>query len=233
MLISGKKKRLVKEIVGLISNEICANPKAILCLPTGSSPLPIYERIINLQQKNKISLSEITTYNLDEYLDLGDDVNNLSFRFFMNQNLFTQVDIDLKNTYFPDTVAKFNKKLDGVDAFALTLIGVGSNGHIAFNEPGSPFGRTQIVDLTKSTINDNFLKYDLKQYPTKAITMGLKDIFDKSKTVILIAWGESKREAINQFIKAKESGVIDLQWPITHFINHPNFTIYTDLKFKC
>ncbi len=197
------------------------NPKFILA--TGNSPVGVYKKLI-LKHKDGLSYKNLTSYNLDEYRGI-DKFPQDSFRKFMNDNLFNHIDIDKENTHFPDTVSNYDEKLDKIDKFNFTILGVGTNGHIAFNEPGTKFEtRTNEVDLTKSTIKSNFPSRT--SYPTSAITMGLNDIYNKSSEIILLAWGEGKKDALLKL----RNGIKTDECPITHFADHPNMTIVTDLE---
>ncbi len=222
-IIKGKKEELEIKVATVISNIITEKPAAKLILATGNSPVGVYSNLIKNHQSG-LSFSEVTSYNLDEYLDI-ETYKEDSFRKFMNDNLFDNIDIDKENTNFPTTTEEYDAKLDQIDKFDFTILGVGTNGHIAFNEPGTPFEtRTNLVKLTESTIISNFPGRD--DYPTEAITMGLYDIYNKSKKIILLAWGEGKRDALT---KLKE-GVKRDDCPITHFVDHPDFTIVTDIE---
>lgn len=217
------KEELEKEVAKLMLKQLeNKNPKFILA--TGNSPVGVYSHLIEAHIKEGVSFKKLVTYNLDEYRDI-DKFKEDSFREFMNNNLFNGIDIKIKNTHFPNNEKEYNKKLDKIDKFNFTLLGVGTNGHIAFNEPGTSFEtRTNIVELTQSTIDSNFP--NRTEHPTKAITMGLYDIYNKSSQIVLLAWGENKAESLNKLKEGKK----DDNWPITHFIDHPNITIVTDLK---
>ncbi len=223
-----QKEILEQEIATIFKEQLLKKPNSILCLSTGNSPVGIYSELIKFYQSNQLSFKDVTTYNLDEYLEIDPNISPISFRNFMANKLFDHIDIDKTRTFFPKEPKEYDDKLDAIAGFDLALVGVGSNGHIAFNEPGTGFLRTNVVKLTQSTINDNFK--GIKNYPTTSITMGIKDIYEKSNHIILIAWGESKRAALTKFKQAKQSNKKDDNWPITHFIDHPNFEIYTDLE---
>ncbi len=221
--IVSTKSELEKHVADRMSEIIKTkeNPKFILA--TGNSPVGVYKHLIANHQEG-LSFSKLTSYNLDEYRGIEEYPED-SFRKFMDDNLFNHVDIDKGNTHFPTEAEEYNKELDNIGTFDFTILGVGTNGHIAFNEPGTPFSsRTHEVKLTQSTIDSNFPGRD--KYPTEAITMGLNDIYHKSSEIILLAWGEGKREALNKF----KAGIKDDSCPITHFIDHPNMTIVTDLE---
>ncbi len=197
------------------------SPKFILA--TGNSPVGVYQNLIKHHNEG-LSFKNLTSYNLDEYRDI-DKYPEDSFRKFMDDNLFNHIDIDKANTHFPDGLEEYDAELDAIGEFDFTILGVGTNGHIAFNEPGTKFeARTKEIELEQSTIDSNFPGRD--DYPTKAVTMGLYDIYNKSKEIILLAWGEGKRDALN---KLKE-GIKTDDCPITHFVDHPNMIIVTDLE---
>ena len=226
-IVAGDKTELENHISEEFATIINEKEEPKIILATGNSPVALYKNFINLVNEGKLSFKNVESFNLDEYLDMDDEqFKKYSFREFMNNNLFNHVDIDMANTHFPtQNVLDYDNLLDEkVEKFDWTILGVGSNGHIAFNEPGTPSDiRTNIVELKESTIKDNF--GDAEDYLTRAVTMGIKDIVGKSGHIVLIAWGEAKRNALEKVL----AGEIDDQWPITHLINHEDITIYTDL----
>ncbi|MBQ3041638.1 MAG: glucosamine-6-phosphate deaminase, partial [Clostridia bacterium] len=145
-------------IAGVIKN----NPNAVLGLATGTSPIGIYQNLVEMCQKGEISFANVKTVNLDEYVGL-DGTHPQSYRYFMNDNLFNHVDIDKANTFVPNGVAENLQEectryttLVNNSVQDIQLLGIGSNGHIAFNEPGTPFeSPTHMVNLTDNTIKDN------------------------------------------------------------------------------
>ena len=150
-------------------------PEPKLILPTGSTPIGLYKELVN----RELDWSNVITYNLDEYV--GNTIQKQSYRYFMDENLFKHTNIDENNTYFPGDTTIW-PELDygiGVD---LCLLGIGGNGHIAFNEPGSSFeSETRMVDLTEETIKDNSRFFPtIDDVPTQAVTMGLKPIMSLS-----------------------------------------------------
>lgn len=214
-------KLAAKEIINLVNN----NPEAILGLATGSSPIGLYNELIKDYQENQTNYKNIKTYNLDEYVGLALD-HEQSYHTFMYHTLFKHLNIDLKNTHFPDlnNPHAYTKLLDE-NPIDLQILGIGSNGHIAFNEPGTSFeSTTDYVMLAQSTRNDNARFFDsLDEVPTKAVTMGLKDIM-KAKKIILLAFGKNKAEAIKELVE----GELSIDWPATVLKNHPNVTLYLD-----
>ncbi len=219
----GKKDELEKEVANRMAEVIKSKSFPRFILATGNSPVGVYKNLIRIHRDEGLSFRDLITYNLDEYRNI-EKFQDDSFRKFMNDNLFNHIDINKLFTYFPERTKDYDRALDRFDKFDFTILGVGTNGHIAFNEPGTPIdSRTHEVSLTQSTIESNFPGRD--SYPTKAVTMGLHDIYNKSSEIALLAWGEGKREALNKLA----SGSTDNDCPITHFYKHPNITIYTDL----
>lgn len=224
-IIINKKAKLDKLAAQEIINLVNENPKAVLGLATGSSPIGLYEELIKDHKANKTNYKKVTTFNLDEYIGIPID-HEQSYHTFMYETLFKHLNINLKNTNFPkqDDPAGYTKLLEKkpVD---LQILGIGSNGHIAFNEPGTSFdSTTQYVDLAESTIKDNSRFFDsIDDVPKRAVTMGLKDIM-MAKKVILLAFGKNKAEAINTLVNGKKSE----DCPATILQDHPNLTLYLD-----
>ena len=215
----------------IIAEVIKANPNATLGLATGSSPIGLYKRLISKYEQGEISFKDIHTVNLDEYVGLDGD-NNQSYRYFMNNQLFNHVDIDKANTHVPSGVAedmakeceRYTKIIrDNIQD--IQLLGLGSDGHIGFNEPGSPFdGHTHIVELEESTIKDNARLFDkIEDVPKSAITMGIADVM-QAKSVLLIANGANKAEAV----KAMIQGEVTEDCPASILQRHNNVTVIID-----
>ena len=225
------KEKISEEIAKLIIDLVNENPKAVLGLATGSSPLGVYERLVNACKNNEVSFKDVTTFNLDEYVGL-DGQHNQSYRFFMNDNLFNHIDIDLNKTHVPSGVGNYEESAKEYDnlieeagGIDLQILGIGSDGHIAFNEPGTSFNSlTHIAELAESTIKDNSRFFNsVDEVPTKAVTMGLSSIM-RAKKIVLIATGENKADAIHGLLE----GLITEDLPCSILRNHPNVTIYVD-----
>ena len=192
---------IAKEIIKDIKN----NPKLNLGLATGSSPLPLYKSLIELSKLENISFKDITTFNLDEYCGLSND-NKESYHYFMNENLFKYLDFSNNSHYFPSTnnVNNYDEIINNHGGIDIQILGIGANGHIAFNEPNTPIDSvTHITNLANKTILDNSRFFsNIDEVPTKAITMGLSTIL-KAKKIYLIATGKNKAEAISIMLKGK------------------------------
>ncbi len=218
-----------QEINNLVSNEITrlvkSNPQAVLGLATGGTPLGIYQELIKDHQENKTDYSNIITFNLDEYYDL-DPSHPESYHSYMDKNLFSGININPENTHFPDmNNPESYTNLIEQHKIDFQILGVGSNGHIGFNEPGTSFESiTHYVTLAESTRKDNARFFNsLDEVPAKAVTMGLKDII-RSKRIVLIAFGANKAQAIKQLVDGTESET----WPVTILQRHPYVTLYLD-----
>lgn len=207
------------------------NPQAVLGLATGTTPLGLYKRLIDDRKINGTSYKRVKTVNLDEYAGLGAD-NAQSYAYFMRKNLFDGLDVDLNNTHIENGKAenaeeeclRYNNLLDNMPR-DIQLLGLGSNGHIAFNEPGTPFGTgTHVVKLAESTIKDNSRLFDrIEDVPTSAFTMGPKNIM-QAKKVLILASGANKAQAVFSMVK----GVVTENCPASILQLHPDCTLIAD-----
>jgi glucosamine-6-phosphate deaminase len=215
-----------------MSEKVRENPTITLGLATGGTPLGTYERLIEDFQLGKTSYKQVVSFNLDEYIGLtGHDPN--SYRYYMNKNFFNHIDIDLGNTFVPNggTVdleqecQEYERKIAEKGGVDLQLLGIGSNGHIGFNEPGASFqSYTHVVELTKSTREANSIYFEtMDDVPEKAVTMGIASIM-KSKEILLLVSGEHKHEALAKLI----NGEVTEQFPASILKQHPFVTIIAD-----
>ena len=186
-----KSYRDLSNLVADVIEYLLALPESKLVLPTGSTPTGLYKELVN----RELDWSNVTTYNLDEYVD--NTIQNQSYRYFMMENLFKHTNIDDDNIYFPGDTAVWPDMNYGVGV-DLCLLGIGGNGHIAFNEPGSSFeSKTRMVDLTKETIKDNSRFFPtIDDVPKQALTIGLKPIMSSKKIVLMVS-GEHKLNIMN------------------------------------
>ena len=223
-----------RKAANLISAQIIMKPNCVLGLATGSSPVGTYRQLVEWYEKGDLDFSEVITVNLDEYKGLTRD-NSQSYYYFMNENLFSKVNINKNKTFLPDgtepdsNVAchNYNEILRAVGEPDLQLLGLGHNGHIGFNEPGTPFDSvTHYIELQQRTREDNarlFFNGDLDAVPTHAITMGIANIL-AAKKVLLIACGENKADAIKVMVEGEPT--VDL--PASALKNHPNYVCIVD-----
>lgn len=225
------KKELDQAVANLLIAQVKLNPKSILGLATGSTPLGVYELLVKDHQVNHTNYQSITSVNLDEYVKIGKN-HPESYYSFMRRNLFDHINIKAENVYLPDGEAiDLNQACKEYDEILksnipdIQILGIGANGHIGFNEPGTPFdSKTQIVTLQDKTRQDNARFFNsLNEVPTHAITMGIQNIMD-AKKIILMASGQNKAEAI----KAMISGPITESLPASILQKHPSVEIFID-----
>ena len=210
---------------------LVSKPESVLGLATGASPVKTYNELIKRCKNGEISFSKVKTFNLDEYCDLPRDDKN-SYYTFMHENLFNSVDIKEENVNILDGNAadaekeakEFDEKIDNAGGIDIQLLGIGTNGHIGFNEPADSFSDgTFKVKLTDSTIKSNSIYFDDDSMPRYALTMGINSIM-KAKKIVLIATGESKADAI----KATIDGEVTPQVPASVLKNHPDAILLID-----
>lgn len=195
---------LSRKAANIISAQVIMKPNAVLGLATGSTPIGAYRQLIEWYNKGDIDFSQTISVNLDEYKGLSGE-HNQSYRYFMNHNLFNYVNIKMENTNVPDGLAKdskaecerYNNVIRSLGGIDLQLLGIGSNGHIGFNEPGTAFEKeTHVVTLTEETRQSNARFFSsIDEVPTHALTMGIKSIMS-AKKVLLLATGEAKAQAL-------------------------------------
>ncbi|MCQ2558149.1 MAG: glucosamine-6-phosphate deaminase, partial [Oscillospiraceae bacterium] len=188
----------------LISAEVIRKPACVLGLATGSTPIGVYKQLAKWNQRGDFSFSEVHSVNLDEYMGLA-PTHTQSYRYFMQTNLFNHIDIKPENTNVPNGLAKneadecerYDNVVKGLGYADLQLLGIGSNGHIAFNEPYPCYRKeTHIVELSENTIRDNarfFASED--EVPKKAITMGIGCIM-AARRILMVVNGENKAQAV-------------------------------------
>lgn len=189
--------------------QIQQKPASVLSFATGSSPLALYQQLINDCQNKKVSFKNVISFNLDEYFGLA-TTHPQSYRSFMNQHLFDHIDIDKSQTYIPQGDAldpfmacqNYENKIKECGGIDIQLLGIGRNGHIGFNEPSSALmSRTRVKTLTRETIADNARFFAADEYqPHMALTMGIGTILD-AKKIILLATGKSKASAIKACVE--------------------------------
>lgn len=189
-----------KIVAGVVNNK----PNAVLGLATGSTPLALYKELIRMHRDEGLNFQHVTTFNLDEYVGLPPE-HDQSYRYFMNENLFKHINVPIQNTHVPsgttDNYAAFcqwyEDRIEQCGGIDIQILGIGSDGHIAFNEPGSSLAsRTRIKTLAEPTINDNARFFDRKEdVPIYAVTMGVGTILEADR-LLLVANGENKASAV-------------------------------------
>ena len=230
-LVFDSKKEASKEAYKILKSLI--NENSTLGLATGGSPIALYEEMIADYKAGNFSYKNVKSYNLDEYVGISYD-HPESYHKFMEINLFNHIDIEKSNTHVPDASAEdlegalksYQEALNNAHV-DVQLLGVGSNGHIGFNEHGTPFEKgVHVVDLKQETIeaNSRFFNNDINLVPKQAVTMGIKDIM-RAKHIILLAFGEAKQHAIKSLV---EGDKITENIPCTVLKNHPSVYILVD-----
>ena len=225
-------ENLSRMAAGIICATVASKPNAVLGLATGSSPLGTYQEMIASNKRGDVDFSNVTSVNLDEYAGLDGD-HEQSYRYFMNTNLFSQINIKMENTYVPNGCAKdlaqegkeydaFIKQLGGID---VQLLGIGLDGHIGFNEPDDAFtAETHEVVLDPSTIEANARFFENEaEVPRTAITMGIMSIM-QAKKIILIANGKNKKDIVEKAVY----GPITPKVPASILQLHPDVTVVGD-----
>lgn len=222
--LSAKAFEVMKEVVK-------SNPYAVLGLATGTTPLGLYRRMVEDHTAHGTSYAHIRAANLDEYKGLPKD-HPQSYAYFMRQNLFRHLDIEEGNTNIENGTAqdeqaecaRYNKLLAEMPR-DIQLLGLGSNGHIAFNEPNTPFrSETHVVDLTENTIKDNARLFsDISEVPKKAFTMGIKQIM-QAKQILILASGANKADAVYNMVHGKVTEEV----PASVLQLHPNCILIAD-----
>ena len=229
-----KVLKTAEDIGEAVGNIFCdfvrKNPEAVLGLATGASPLPTYTYIAEQYSKGRVSFKKVKTFNLDEYCDLPKTHKN-SFYSFMEENLFSKIDVDFNNINFLDGHAepiaeseRYARKIKNAGGIDIQLLGIGRNGHVGFNEPADDFTDEAFkVKLTDSTIEANSIYFTDIPMPRYAITMGIGSIM-RAKSIVLIATGESKAEAVKAMIK----GEVTPRCPASILQQHPDATVFLD-----
>ncbi|MEI3599025.1 MULTISPECIES: glucosamine-6-phosphate deaminase [unclassified Oceanobacillus] len=204
----------------------------VLGLATGSTPEGLYQRIIEKHQQDEVSFKNVTTFNLDEYVGLEQNDSN-SYYNFMNEKLFSHVDIAADRVHIPNGVAadlekecmEHERAIEQAGGIDVQVLGIGGNGHIGFNEPGTSFdSKTHIVDLDESTIQANArFFHSIEEVPTQAISMGIETIMN-SKEILLLVSGEAKADATAKLLH----GDISEDFPASILKKHENVTVIVD-----
>lgn len=220
-------KKAAEIIIGIVKN----NPQAVLGLATGSSPIGTYQNMAKDHRENGTSYKDVRTVNLDEYVGLTAD-HDQSYAYFMRTNLFDHIDVKLENTNLPSGSApdaqkecdRYNELLESHKQ-DVQVLGLGSNGHIGFNEPNTPFASvTHLVDLTESTIKDNSRLFNsIDEVPRQALSMGIKNIM-QAKSILMVVSGKNKAEAVRGMVK----GEVTPKLPASVLQLHPFVTVICD-----
>lgn len=228
-------EEMSKIAADIFVSQLKQNPKSVFGMATGGTPEGFYKELVESYKAGEISFADVQSFNLDEYIGL-DPNSEMSYHYYMAHNLFNHVDIKDGKWHVPagnvqdlESVAKaYDAAIEAAGGIDIQLLGIGVNGHIGFNEPGTPFALgTNVVELTESTREANKIYFDsIDEVPTHAITMGINTIM-QSRAVVLLVSGASKQDAYNRL----RSGEVTEDFPASALHNHPNVTvIYTGVK---
>jgi glucosamine-6-phosphate deaminase len=224
--------QMSQRAAALIMAQVIEKPDSVLGFATGTTPIGTYECLARWHRQGILDFFEVRTVNLDEYCGLN-GTHPQSYRYFMEKNLFKNINIRPENTFLPngesgDCLAEcsaYEKKIISLGGIDLQLLGIGNNGHIGFNEPDSIFPKeTHQVALTQSTIDANARLFEKREeVPLYAVTMGIQTIMN-ARRIVLIANGEGKRDILKKAV----FGPIDPMVPASILQLHQNVTIITD-----
>jgi glucosamine-6-phosphate deaminase len=232
IIIADTYEEMSRKAADVIADCLAKDPSCVLGLATGSTPIGLYAELVRDCEAGKISFADATTFNLDEYRGL-DPRHDQSYRYFMQQNLFDHVNVDVARTHVPDgsnpdadaACAAYEEAIAQAGGVDLQLLGLGHNGHIGFNEPCDYFPvDTHVVELTESTIQANSRLFDsIDEVPREAYTMGIGTIMRAAK-VLVVANGEGKA----QIVRDAFFGPVTPQVPASVLQLHPDVTVIVD-----
>lgn len=226
------EQRIGQAAASVFAAQVISKPDSVLGLATGSSPIPVYNCLIEMYKKGIVDFSKVTTFNLDEYIGLTHE-HPQSYYYFMQKNLFCGININEDAVHVPCGTAEdidsegvnYDKMIDAAGGIDVQILGIGNNGHIAFNEPCDEFPMlTHKVALTESTIEANRRFFSNKEeVPRFAISMGIGSIM-KARKIILVATGKAKAQAVHDMVK----GPVTPQCPASVLQLHPDVTVFVD-----
>ncbi|MEE8451382.1 MAG: glucosamine-6-phosphate deaminase [Thermoguttaceae bacterium] len=229
IIVRDSVEEMSRSAARVVARTLNSKPNAVLGLATGSTPLGLYKELVRMHQDEGLDFSQVTTFNLDEYVGLTQK-HPQSYHYFMHENLFRHINISNQNIYIPSGTTDnyeafcswYERRIVECGGIDLQILGIGSDGHIAFNEPTSSLGsRTRIKTLAKQTIDDNARFFDsAEDVPVYAITMGVGTILE-AKRILLLANGESKADAVAQAIEG----------PVTSMITASALQLHADVMF--
>ncbi|WP_282929150.1 glucosamine-6-phosphate deaminase [Anaerococcus sp. Marseille-Q7828] len=232
VIVSKDYDEMSKKAADLIVNMLIDKPQAKFGFATGSTPIGLYENLAKAEKEGEISFKYSKSVNLDEYIGI-DKENDQSYQYFMNENLFNKVSFKEGTThlpYAPEADEKYAKEYDKLlDEFGqrdVQILGLGPNGHLAFNEPAEKLNqRTSIIKLTEETIKANSRFFESEEdVPKYAISMGMADVFN-AKMLVVLASGKNKHEVVKRII---EEGTIYPEFPASFLHLHPNVYLFVD-----
>ena len=232
LIIVHNVERMAQLGANIIQQQLSAKPDSVLGLATGATPLALYRELVVRHQATRLTLDQLTTFNLDEYLGLGPD-HPASYAHYMRRHLFGPLQLDPQRTHLPDGLApdpqaearRYEAQLQAAGGVDLQLLGIGLNGHIGFNEPGSPLdSRTRVVRLSATTLAANRRHFPADaEMPTHAITLGIGNILE-ARDLLLLATGRAKARAVAEALE----GPVTATLPASVLQRHPNVSVILD-----
>ena len=236
IIICENYEEMSQKAAAIMASQLILKPDSVLGLATGSTPIRMYEILAEMNKNGEIDFEKVQSFNLDEYYKIAPD-NDQSYHYFMNDKLFSKVNIKPENTHILDGLAEdpekecanFEKLIEKSGGIDMQLLGIGQNGHIGFNEPDEALcAVTHLTGLTESTINANSVFFESRdEMPKSALTMGIGSIL-KSKRILLLANGESKRKAVAELM----NNDIKTSVPASLLKTHPDVILLCD-KAAC
>jgi glucosamine-6-phosphate deaminase len=218
-------------VADAVARRLREDPSAVFLLPTGTTPLGMYRRLVEMHRRGELSFAKATFFNLDEYLGLTPD-HPASYHVYMKENFYGLIDADPDRIFVPNGAAddpeaeceRYEAAIREAGGIDVCVLGIGRNGHIGFNEPGAPFdSRTRVVQLSESTRLVNAGDFESDRAPERAITVGMATIFE-SREVLLLASGTNKAAAVTAAVEGEVSESV----PASMLKNHPNTTLFLD-----
>jgi glucosamine-6-phosphate isomerase len=225
-------QEMSRKAAELLASEVKQHPQTVLGLATGGTPVGMYRELIKLHEDEGIDFSQAQSFNLDEYVGLS-SAHPQSYRAYMQENLFQHINLPADKTHVPtgDAVdldkecARYEEAIREAGGIDIQVLGIGNNGHIGFNEPGSSAeSTTRVVQLTESTIEANARYFaSVEEVPTQAVSMGIKTILG-AKKVVLLASGEAKAQAVRLMVEGEPTADV----PASLLQLHPDVTVIVD-----
>ena len=232
VIVKKNYEEMSKAAATLFSAEIMENAETSRGVATGSTPVGFYKELVKMYEAGDLDFSQVTTFNLDEYIGLAPE-HDQSYHYFMNDNLFDHVNINKENVHVPDGVGfeageagkAYEELMAKTGQVEIQLLGLGCNGHIGFNEPADEFTKvTGEIDLTDSTIEANKRFFEKKEdVPRKAVSMGIGTIM-RAKKIVLLVNGENKAEILKEVV----NGPVTPKVPGSILQFHPHVTVICD-----
>ena len=232
VIVKDDYQEMSREAARILARQVLLNPESVLGLPTGDTPTMMYGELVKMYELNLLDFSRVVTFNLDEYYGLPHD-HHLSYHRYMYENLLSHVNAQEKNVHIPDggtesaesACERYEEELLRHGTIDLQVLGIGPNGHIGFNEPGTDWGMAVgLVQLSQTTRSREASRFGgIENVPTKAITMGIKTIM-RARKILLLASGESKAMPTKRAI----AGPITEDVPASVLQLHPDVTVILD-----